>query len=103
MNETLSSMMSLLGLMRRAGKLSMGFDASVDSSISGESSLILYTEDISQKTLKELNYKINDNTDILLLPCTQEELGRAIGKNVRIVSINDTGFAKKAKQLINSL
>lgn len=89
-------LLSLLGLMRRAGKLSLGFDAAANSAESGESCLILTTADISPKTLKELNYKINNNVNILTIDCTQDDIGRAIGKNVRIISINDKGFAQKA-------
>ena len=36
-----NKLLSLLGLMRRAGKLSLGFDAAAESAVSGESSLIL--------------------------------------------------------------
>lgn len=95
-------LLSLLGLMRRAGKLSLGFDAAADSAASGESCLILTTADISPKTLKELNYKINQKVSIVPLACTQEILGSAIGKNVKIVSINDKGFAQKAKLLMEA-
>ena len=69
-------LLSLLGLMRRAGKLSLGFDAAAESAESGESCMILTTADISPKTLKELNYKINP--------------------------INDKGFAQKAKLLMEA-
>lgn len=99
MNDKL---LSLLGLMRRAGKLSLGFDAATDSAKSGESCLILTSADISPKTLKELNYKINNKVEILSLSCNQDEIGRAIGKNVRIISINDKGFAQKAKLLMEA-
>lgn len=99
MNDQL---LSLLGLMRRAGKLSLGFDAAADSAGSGESCMILTTADISPKTLKELNYKVNHKTDIYPLDCTQEILGRAIGKSVKIISINDKGFAQKAKLLMEA-
>ena len=97
-----NALLSLLGLMRRAGKLSLGFDAAADSVQSGESCLILTTADISPKTLKELNYKINQKTDVFPLDCTQEELGAAIGRNVKIISINDKGFAQKAKLLMEA-
>lgn len=95
-------LLSLFGLMRRAGKLSMGFDAAADSAKLGESCLILTTADISPKTLKELNYKINNNVSVLTIDCTQDDIGRAIGKNVRIISINDKGFAQKAKLLMEA-
>ena len=97
MNEKL---LSLLGLMRRAGKLSMGFDAVAESIRSGVSCLIFTTSDISPKTLKELNYKINNKIDVIALGCDGLTLQRAIGKAVKIISVNDNGFAQKAKLLM---
>ena len=97
-----NKLLSLLGLMRRAGKLSLGFDAAADSVESGISRLILTTADISTKTLKELNYKINNKTDVLALDCRQDDMQRAIGKAVKIISINDKGFAQKARLLMET-
>ena len=97
-----NKLLSLLGLMRRAGKLSLGFDAAAESAEAGNSCLILTTADISPKTLKELNYKINNTTDVVALRCDQEEMQRAIGKAVKIISINDKGFAQKARLLMET-
>ena len=97
MNE---SLLSLLGLMRRAGKLSMGFDAAAESIRTGKSWLILTTADISHKTLKELNYIINTQIEVIALNGDALELQCAIGKAVKIISINDKGFAQKAKLLM---
>ena len=97
-----NKLLSLLGLMRRAGKLSLGFDAAADSAESGISRLILPTADISPKTLKELNYKINNRTDVIAIDCDQDNMQKAIGKAVKIISINDKGFAQKAKLLMET-
>ena len=97
-----NKLLSLLGLMRRAGKLSLGFDAAADSAECGTSCLILTTADISPKTLKELNYKINNKTDVIALNCNQDDIQHAVGKAVKIISINDKGFAQKAKLLMET-
>ena len=97
-----NKLLSLLGLMRRAGKLSLGFDAAAESVEAGNSCLILTTADISPKTLKELNYKINNKTDVIAVNCSQEDMQRAIGKAVKIISINDKGFAQKARLLMET-
>ena len=97
-----NKLLSLLGLMRRAGKLSLGFDAAAESAESGNSCLILTTADISPKTLKELNYKINNKTDVIALNCNQDDIQHAVGKAVKIISINDKGFAQKAKLLMET-
>ena len=97
-----NKLLSLLGLMRRAGKLSLGFDAAAESAEAGNSCLILTTADISPKTLKELNYKINNKTDVIALNCNQDDIQHAVGKAVKIISINDKGFAQKAKLLMET-
>ena len=97
-----NKLLSLLGLMRRAGKLSLGFDAAAESAEAGNSCLILTTADISPKTLKELNYKINNKTDVIALNCNQDDMQHAIGKAVKIISINDKGFAQKARLLMET-
>ena len=97
-----NKLLSLLGLMRRAGKLSLGFDAAAESAEAVNSCLILTTADISPKTLKELNYKINNKTDVIAVNCSQEDMQRAIGKAVKIISINDKGFAQKARLLMET-
>ena len=97
-----NKLLSLLGLMRRAGKLSLGFDAAAESAETGVSCLILTTADISPKTLKELNYKINNKTDVIAIGCGQDDIQQAIGKAVKIISINDKGFAQKARLLMET-
>ncbi len=97
-----NKLLSLLGLMRRAGKLSLGFDAAADSVNAGTSWLILTTADISPKTLKELNYKINNRTDVIAVDCDQDDMQQFIGKAVKIISINDKGFAQKARLLMET-
>ena len=97
-----NKLLSLLGLMRRAGKLSLGFDAAAESAEAGNSCLILTTADISPKTLKELNYKINNKTDVIAIGCGQDDIQQAIGKAVKIISINDKGFAQKARLLMET-
>jgi Ribosomal protein HS6-type (S12/L30/L7a) len=97
-----NKLLSLLGLMRRAGKLSLGFDAAAESVRAGESCLVLTTADISPKTLKELNYKINKQTEVIAMSCDQNDLQHAVGKAVKIISINDKGFAQKAKLLMEA-
>ncbi len=99
MNERL---LSLLGLARRAGRVSMGFDPVCDSAAKGEAVLILYTEDVSEGSLKKLRRSI-ESTGVPLrqLDCDMDALAAAIGKSVRIVSLNDAGFAKKAMLLMS--
>lgn len=93
--------LSLLGLARRAGKLSMGFDAACESIAKGEAALILATNDISAGSLKRLNSAAQEQgTEAVLLDCGMDVLAPAIGKSVRMVSVNDEGFAGKLRSLL---
>jgi len=97
-------LLSLLGLARRAGKISLGFDPVCDSAAKGEAVLVFYTEDVSAGSLKKLNKSISAaGVEMAQLPCDMDTLAGAIGKGVRIISLNDAGFAKKAKLLLEAV
>ena len=93
--------LSLLGLARRAGRLSMGFDAACESAVKGEAALILATNDVSAGSLKRLSAAAQEHgTELVLLGCGMETLASAVGKSVRMVSVNDEGFAGKLRLLL---
>lgn len=99
MNKTLN----MLGLARRAGKLSGGYDVCVESIKNGSAELILTAADISEKTLKNLLYEAERcKTAVRKLNVSMEELGKACGLKAGIVSINDEGFAKRIEELIET-
>ncbi|MBP3415428.1 MAG: ribosomal L7Ae/L30e/S12e/Gadd45 family protein [Clostridia bacterium] len=96
-------LLSMLGLARRAGKVSMGFDSAVGSAVKKESALILTAKDISPKSLKELKYALEEcQVDIFEIPYDIDDLKSAVGKSVRIISVNDSGFAAQVKRLLNA-
>lgn len=93
--------LSLLGLCRRAGKLTPGFDAAVLDARAGKACLLLAAADISEKTFKNLRYE-GDRAGIstMRLPCDLAETGRACGIKAGVLAITDEGFAKAiVKQL----
>ncbi len=98
MNE---KVLSLLGLARRAGKLTMGFDPVADSVKTGQSRLVLITSDISPKTEKELRFSLRDSEiQLQSIPFDMESTGKAIGKAAKIISVNDEGFAHSVMKLL---
>lgn len=100
MNDQL---LSLLGLMRRAGKLALGFDAAVASGQCGQAKLILTASDISPKSAKELEFALSDTAaHVERTKYTQQDFAEAIGRAVKIIAIEDSGFAKKAKSLLEA-
>ena len=92
--------LSLLGLCKRAGKLSAG-EVAAEQAVRGKKAfLLIISEDASQNTKK----KFRNSAAYYELPLaeigTKEELGRAIGADMRsVIAITEAGFAKKLKQL----
>lgn len=87
-------LLSMLGICRAAGKLSIGSEASTAAVKSGKARLVVIAGDISQKTEKELRYAAKDSDiPIIRINETLLELSRAIGIKAGVVSVNDAGLA----------
>lgn len=98
MNDRLTG---LLGMARRAGHLTAGFDAAKDLLTAGRAQLVLLASDISQKTEKELRFAAGAaSPPVLFAGLTKEEIGHAIGANrpVGVIAIDDRGFAAAMQQ-----
>ena len=65
---------------------------------------LLYTSDISEKTLKNLRYE-GDRAGVPTLrgDFGMEELGRACGMRAGVLAITDKGFAKAVKELAEAV
>ncbi len=98
MNQRL---LSLLGIARRAGRLSPGFDAAADSMKKGRSSLLLLAGDLSERTAEAIAYKAEQaGVETITVDISMEFMGNAVGKKkTGIISVNDNGFAEKIKTL----
>ena len=87
----------LLGLARRAGKVVIGFDATVSAVREGKSFIGLCAADLSPKSRKEWLFSVSPTSvPIRTVPLTKEALGKALGvhKPVGIVTVCDEGFAR---------
>lgn len=90
-----SKLLSLLGLARRAGRLSPGYDAAVQDARQGKAKLLLAARDVSDKTYKNLCYEAGRaGIPAARVPCEMQELGRACGIRAGVLSVTDEGFAK---------
>ena len=92
--------LSLLSLCQRAGKMKTGEDTVEKAIQKKEAKLVIIPEDASDNTKK----KFTNSAVYYELPLaeigTKEELGRAIGAEMRsIIAITEKGFAKKLKEL----
>ena len=93
--------LNLLGLARRAGKLSIGHDAGVGDLKSGKARLCIISADASQRLKDEINGLCKRlDTKAILSAYTMQELGISIGsKSIAVLTVNDEGFAKRIIEL----
>lgn len=97
MNDKL---LSFLGIARRAGRLSLGFDMATETMTKGKSRLLLLACDLSPRTTKAITETAQrSGTQIIVLNISMEQIGVSLGKVTGIISVNDEGFAKKLKEL----
>ena len=98
-------LLSLLGMCRRAGRLSCGHDAAIGSVRSKSAKLCLLSSGSSQRLRKEIEREASfEGRDIpvKLMLSTMEEIGKATGLKSAVVSVNDEGFAKTMLGLLNN-
>ena len=97
--------LSLLGMCRRAGKLSCGHDAAVGSLRSKSAKLCLLSSDASERLRKEIEREATfEGREIPVreLLSDMNEIGRATGLKSAVVTVNDEGFAKSMLGLLNT-
>ncbi len=97
-----NKLLSLLGIARRAGRVSLGFDSAVDSMHNGKCRLLLLASDLSERT-KRLAARAAEDSDVrtVFLDIPMEELGASVGKYTGIIAVNDRGFADRIISLYN--
>ena len=87
--------MGLIGLAKKAGRISCGESACKEAIRMGKSYLIILAQDTSDNTKKNIldsckYYKVEH-----FMLGTKEELGHGVGNRYNaVISINDEGFAK---------
>ena len=95
--------MGMLGLAKRAGKISSGESACKEAIRFGKSKLIFLAEDASSNTAKSITDSCNYYNVSYLKNGTKERLGHAVGNAYNAeISVNDEGFAQAILKHIKS-
>lgn len=92
----------LLGLCRRAGKLSKGHDASVSSIKKGRAFLAITCSDCSERLKNEIKDECNFNGRGVLYAdaaFTMEELQLATGIRAGVITVDEANLAKELYKL----
>ena len=98
-------LLSLLGMCRKAKKLSCGHDAAIGSIRSRSARLCLLSSDSSQRLRKEIEREAafdGRNIPVSMLASTADEIGWATGLKSAVLTVNDEGFAKTLLSLLNT-
>ena len=98
MNDPL---LNLLGLSRRAGRVELGFEAAKAAIRAGRACLVLAAADLSDKTVKELNYHAGQQKITLIQTAHNIiAISDAVGMKTGVVALTDAGLAAKALLLL---
>ena len=95
--------LSLLGLCRRAGKLVIGADPTIESINKGKSEIVIFASDFSKNSIKPvLTAAHSGNIKAFCINRSKDEFSFALGKPCGVLSVEDKGFADKLSQLIEN-
>lgn len=89
--------LSLLGMARRSGRVSLGHDAVIGSIVRNKAKLCILSEEASQRLQKEISHACtyeNKNIPLIITDYTLLELSSAVGSKAAVISVDDEGFAK---------
>lgn len=95
--------LNLLGLSRKAGKLSHGHDASFGSISKRKAKACFLTQDASERLKQEFQRSCTyhgRNIPCEVMDITMNDLNAAIGVHSAVITINDAGFASRLLQLL---
>lgn len=91
--------LNLLGLARRASKLSPGHDAALASVLKRKAELILLTSDASGRLEREFTRAAEGKVEIEKLRYTMDEIYHATAARAAVLTVDDKGFARKLREL----
>lgn len=94
-----SSILGLLGICRKAGKIKLGFDPAADT-LGKDGCLLIFSSDVSLKTRERMLKKAEAfKIASLDIDETSDDIWYAIGKRVAVMSVTDKGLAENIVRL----
>lgn len=96
--------MSMLGMARRAGKLSMGHDMVEKAIKSKKAKLLIYSSDSSKRLEDEFKLTIErfcPNLETKRIDETINDIHVGLGYKAGVITIDDENFSRRILELIN--
>ncbi|MBQ8077915.1 MAG: ribosomal L7Ae/L30e/S12e/Gadd45 family protein [Eubacterium sp.] len=94
---------SLLGMARRAGKLSMGHDMALGAVKGGKAKLVVFASDISPRLIKEFEFAVSNvkkPIECIQIEETINDLHRFLGYKAGVLTVDDINFSTRIYELI---
>jgi ribosomal protein L7Ae-like RNA K-turn-binding protein len=100
-----NKLLGMLGLARRAGRLTYGFDAVLKDIAGGKAEVVMLTADAAPRTVKNIEEACKSfGTDVFLVPCDKLALGHAIGRGeTAVAAVTDKAFSLKVKEICRNI
>jgi ribosomal protein L7Ae-like RNA K-turn-binding protein len=95
--------MSMLGMARRARRLSMGHDMALNSLKSKKASLIIFASDVSDRLIQEFKIasdKFCPDITICKIDETINDVHMLLGYKAGVITVDDKNFSDRIAQLI---
>ena len=89
-------MMHMLGIARKAGKLALGTEASIESVERHKSALLIMASDLSERTVRHFTLLAEKyGVKTLKVDTTMDGMAKSVGKKTGVIAVNDIGFANR--------
>lgn len=85
-------LLSALSMARGAGKLKIGLEASKEAA-SGGAPLVVVASDTSERTQRSIREYCTENTEVIMLQETQQDIADKFGWKFGVAAITDNNFA----------
>ena len=98
--------LSLLGMARRAGRLSLGHDAAEEAIVKNKAKLCLCCADASARLQREMRHNCSyahKSIPYFTATFSMAALSHAIGSKAAVVTVDDAGFAAKLTSLLQQM
>lgn len=96
----MNKLLFALSLAKKSGKLVVGFDAVKSAVIHGNAHIVLLATDLSEKTIKRVQYFCEDITDVYNTGLTQFEISQVAQRLTGVLAVTDENLAKLARNAI---
>lgn len=99
----MTSVLSNIGLCRRAGKLVLGFDSVKESIQNDKAFAVFVTSDISPKTKKEVKFIAEKKSvKVYDLPAKISDIQSLLHKGVAVMAVDDKGLCEMIIKSLNN-